>query len=235
MGDMSVQIQNPSGGINAEDIWVMLRETDRLIKETAQQMKETDRKMQETAQQMKETDRKMQETDRQMKETDRQMKETDRKMKETDRKIGELGGRLGEVVEHIMSPKLRKKFIGRGYYFDRMSRNHDIEDRDGRRLAEIDVLLENGECALAVEVKTRLTIRDVKDHVKRMDILRKVADDHGDKRKYLGAVAGAVIYKGVSEYALKSGFFVISPSGETVDVDAPEHFRPRIWGAENAG
>jgi hypothetical protein len=169
-----------------------------------------------------------------MKETDRRIKETDRQIKETNKKVGELGSRLGEVVEYIMSPKLRKKFIGRGYCFNHMSRNHDIADQDGKTLAEIDVLLENGEYALAVEVKTRLTIRDVKDHVKRMDILRRVADDHNDRRKYLGAVAGAVIYKGVSEYALKNGFFVISPSGETVDIEVPEDFRPRIWATEGA-
>jgi hypothetical protein len=90
-------------------------------------------------------------------------------------------------------------------------------------------LLENSEYAMAVEVKTRLTTRDVKDHVKRMNILRRAADEHGDRRKYLGAVAGAVFARGVLEYALKNGFYVVIPSGETVDIEVPEGFRPRVW------
>jgi hypothetical protein len=67
---------------------------------------------------------------------------------------------------------------------------------------------------MAVKVKTRLSTRDVKDHVKRMEILRRVADEHDDKRRYLGAVAGAVVTPEVSAYALKNGFFVIVPLRE---------------------
>jgi hypothetical protein len=62
-----------------------------------------------------------------------------------------------------------------------------------------------------------------------MGILRRVADEHGDRRKYLGAVAGAVMDEEVQGYAVKNGFFLISPSGETVDIENPEGFEPRIW------
>jgi hypothetical protein len=41
-----------------------------------------------------------------------------------------------------------------------------------------------------VEIKTFPMTPDIKDHVKRMAIVRKAADEYGDKRKYLGAVAG---------------------------------------------
>jgi predicted AAA+ superfamily ATPase len=104
--------------------------------------------------------------------------ETNRQMKETDRKIGALGSRLGEVIEHIMTPGLYKKFKALGYQFNHSSRNHELQDQRKQRMAEIDILLENGEYAMAVEVKTRLTAKDVKDHVKRMDILRRIADEH---------------------------------------------------------
>jgi hypothetical protein len=70
---------------------------------------------------------------------------------------------------------------------------------------------------------------DVKDHVKRMAVVRKAADEIGDKRKYLGAVAGAVVYPDIVEYALKNGFYVITFSGETVDIEVPDDFNPRIW------
>jgi hypothetical protein len=171
----------------------------------------------------------MKETDQQMKETDQQMKETDRRMKETSRLIGNLGNRLGEVIEQIMSPKLHEKFEELGLCFTRASRYHEIKDPSKNRLAEIDVLLENGEYAMAVEVKTHLTTEDVKDHVKRLEILREVADEHNDTRKYLGAVAGAVVDQVVSFYARKIGFYVIIPSGEAVDIEVPAGFKPRVW------
>ncbi|MDR3146276.1 MAG: hypothetical protein LBU21_08360 [Treponema sp.] len=156
-------------------------------------------------------------------------KDTDRKMKDTDRKIGKLGSRLGEVIEHMMTPRLYKKFEALGYAFNHASRNHEILDENERGLAEVDVLLENGEYVMAVEVKTRPTTEDVREHVKRMDILRRVADEHNDRRRYLGALAGAVVDKRVLAYALQRGFYVIIPSGETVDIEAPEGFKPRIW------
>jgi hypothetical protein len=225
MGDMTV-LREPPKGVTFEDVWAMLQETGRRIQETERLLKEmgaeTDRRMQETAEQIKDTDRRMQETAEQIKDTDRQMKET-------NKLIGNLGSRLGEVIEHIMSPKLHEKFESLGLCFTRASRNHELKDQNKKRLAEIDVFLENSEYAMAVEVKTRLTREDVRDHVKRLEILRKVADDHEDKRKYLGAVAGAVVDQDVSAYALKTGFYVIIPSGEAVEIEAPNGFKPRIW------
>jgi hypothetical protein len=46
---------------------------------------------------------------------------------------------------------------------------------------------------MLVEVKTKPTTKDVKDHIKRLEKMRKYADLHGDKRTFLGAVAGAVM------------------------------------------
>jgi hypothetical protein len=205
MGDMTVQSSEPPRGVTFEEAWAMIQEAGRQIKKMSA------------------------ETDRLMKETARQMKETDRQMKETDRKIGKLGNRLGDVIEHIMSPKLHKKFEKHGFHFNHSSRNHEIEDHDKKRLAEVDILLENGGQVMAVEVKTHLTTKDVRDHIKRLGILRRVADEHSDTRKYLGAVAGAVVDREVLAYALKNGFYVITPSGETVDIEAPDSRDLRIW------
>jgi hypothetical protein len=204
------KIQDP-----VEEIWAMLRETDRIVKETAQQMKETDRQMKET--------------DRQMKETDRQMKETDRQLKETDRKISKLGSRFGDLVEHLVAPNLIEKFNTLGYNFGRASLNTVFKNPDGSLAAEVDVLLENGDIALAVEIKANLTVSDVREHIERMGRLRRYADAHGDRRQLLGASAGAIIAEGVKPFALKNGFYVIEQSGDTVKIVVPEGFVPRKW------
>ena len=203
---------------NFESVWA-------LFQEIGEKQKETDRQMKENAERL---DRQMQETDRKMQETDRKMQETDRKMQETDRRLGKLGIRMGEVIEYMVAPNLREKFRELGYDFPQANQNSDVSDRKNKIFLEIDVKLENGDKVMLVEVKTKPTTKDVKDHIKRLDKMRVYADLHGDKRTFLGAVAGAVMTDNVKEYALKQGFFVIEPSGETFNI-IPPNGKPKEW------
>jgi hypothetical protein len=171
----------------------------------------------------------LRETDRIVKETALQMKETDRKMQETDRKIGKLGNRFGELVEHLVAPNLLEKFNDLGFAFGRAGPNVVFKDPGGVLVAEVDILLENGELALAVEVKAKLTVPDVQEHLEQMGKLRRYADAHGDKRRLMGAVAGAIIAEGVKPFAFKNGFYVLEQTGDTVKIEAPEDFVPRTW------
>jgi len=205
-----------------------MEETDRQMKETDRQMKETDRQMKETDRRMKETDRQMKETDRQIKETDRQMKETDRQMQETDRRLGKLGLRMGEVVEYLVAPNLLKKFRDLGLNFLKINQNTNIEDYDNSIFFEIDAFLENSNKAMLVEAKTKLTTEYVNEHIERLEKMRAYSDLHGDKRSFLGAVAGVVVTANVKEYALRQGFYVIEPSGETFNI-TPPNGQPKEW------
>jgi len=166
----------------------------------------------------------------QMKETDRRMKETDRQMKETDKKIGDLSNRFGELAEHLVLPGIMEKFNKIGFKFTRYSGNTKFIDHETRKvMAEIDILLENGEIVIAVEVKSKLQEKDVIKHIARMDFLRKYADARGDKRKYQGAIASAITTKEARNYALDAGFYVLEQSGDTIKLDLPEGFVPRTW------
>jgi hypothetical protein len=176
-----------------------------------------------------ETDRRMQETDRRMQETDRLMQETARRMQETDRKISKLGNRVGELIEHLISPNILEKFNQLGYDFGKISPNVRFKDLRHSLTAEVDILLENGDIVLAVEVKTKLTAGDVQEHIERMEKLRRYAEAHQDSRKLLGAVAGAIITEGVKPFALRNGFYVIEQAGDTVKIDVPEGFTPKEW------
>jgi hypothetical protein len=178
---------------------------------------------QETREQMRETDRKFQ-------ETDRQFKETALRMKETDRRIGELSNRFGELAEHLVAPSIREKFNALHYTFDKISQDVDINDAQDRYSgAEIDILLENGDIAIAVEVKAKPNYKDVERHIERMEVLRRWAGRHDDKRKFRGAIAGAIMPKEVRNYVLKAGFYVIEQTGDTVKIDVPKGFTPREW------
>ncbi|MDR1950267.1 MAG: hypothetical protein LBQ38_12815 [Spirochaetaceae bacterium] len=162
-------------------------------------------------------------------ETDRRFKETDRKMQETDRKISKLGDRLGDLVEHLVAPNILEKFNDLGYRFGKAGTNVRFKDSNLVPVAEVDILLENGDVSLAVEVKAKLTIPDVQEHMARMEKLRSYADEHGDQRKLMGAVAGAIIPEGVKPFAIRNGFYVLEQTGDTVKIDIPGDFIPREW------
>jgi len=174
----------------------------------------------------------LQEVGKKQEETARQMKESaerlDKQMRETDRRLGKLGNRMGEIIEHMIAPNLREKFNELGFNFSQSNQGTIVSDKENKISFEIDVKLENGDKAMLVEVKTKPTIKDVKDHIKRLKKMRVYADLHGDRRAFLGSVAGVVITDNVKEYALKQGFFVIEPSGETFNI-IPPNGQPKEW------
>ena len=193
----------PTGeGLSFEKVWEMFQETDRKIQETDRQMKETDRKIQETAQQMK----------------------------ETDRRIGELGNRFGELAEHLVAPGIMDKFNELGFNFTQVSENFWTKDPQTKKtIAEVDILLENGDIVIAVEVKSKPKKADVDEHFRRMEKLRYAADLRHDKRRYRAALAGAIMSNNVREHALKLDLYVIEQSGDSVKIVVPHGFKPCEW------
>ena len=185
---------------------------------------------QETREQMKETDRRMKETDLQMKETDRQMKETDRRLADLGSRFGDLGNRFGELAEHLVAPNIKEKFNELGFTFERIYQNLAITDfSSGRSLAEIDLMLENGDIVIAVEIKAKPVEKDIDKHIERIEVLRRRADARNDTRKFQGAIAGAIMIDEVRDYTHNAGFYVIEQTGDTVKINIPKDFKPREW------
>jgi len=125
-------------------------------------------------------------------------------------------------------PYLQEKFREYGFKFHEAMSARVFSDGDDNTLFEVDVFLQNGDKAMLVEVKTTLTTEDVKAHIARLEKMRNYADLHGDKRVFLGAVAGVVMTSNVKKYALKQGFYVIEPSGETFII-IPPNGQPKEW------
>jgi len=156
-----------------------------------------------------------------IRETQQAHKETEKTL---NKAIGDLSNTLGSLVEHILTPGLPQKFKKLGYSFNRIATYKFAEGV----YAQIDGMLENGTQAVAVEVKTTLRQMDIDDHLARMEKIRKYADEHGDKRQFMGAMAATITDESTKNYALKKGLFVIEPSGEDVKVTKPET-EPRVW------
>jgi hypothetical protein len=174
----------------------------------------------------------LQETDRQMKkqrqEADKRFQETERLMRQNQKMMSDLGRKFGKIIEHMFIPNLKEKFNALGFVFEKSSPNVLIENIDHTICTEIDVFLENGDCALAVEVKTQATVSDIREHAERMKKLRRYFDLHGDTRKLYGAVAAAVIPGNVRDYALRQGFYIIRQTGDSVSIEEPQD-RPKAW------
>ena len=176
---------------------------------------------------MKETGRRMEETDRRMEDLSRKMEETDRQMKETDRKIGKLGNRLGEMIEYMVKPNLLNKFRELGFVFTKIYQQVNIKDEKNQIVTEVDITLENGDKVMLVEVKSKPSIDDIKEHLERMEKVQRHGSLRGDTRKYLGAIAGMVLNDNERDFALKNGFYTVEPAGETFTISTPKE--PREW------
>jgi hypothetical protein len=176
----------------------------------------------------------MQENAVQLEKLRESQKETDRIVKETDQRLskqlGKLGSRFGEMVEYMVVPNLINKFHELGFVFEKAYRDTVIKDTTNNIYAQIDITLENGDKVMIVEVKSKPTTTDITDHIDRMEKVRAHADLHNDNRKYLGAIAGMVFNDNEKTFALKNGFYVIEPSGETFIITEPSNLRTQFDG-----
>jgi hypothetical protein len=176
----------------------------------------------------RETDRKFQETDRQFKETDRQFKETDRKFQETNKKIGELGNRIGDFVEGLVKPSVERLFQERGIPVHKTSSDVSADNPELGLATQIDLLVINGEVCALIEVKSKLSVDDVNEHIERMEKFKPLFPEYADKKAY-GAVAAMVIPDDVAKYAYRKGFFVIAQKGEMAVILNDDKFKPVAW------
>jgi hypothetical protein len=202
-------------GITFEQVWAALMEgekkTDRLHEENNRRHEENNRIIQE------------------MKE---QRKETDRIMKDLSLQMGGLHRSFGELAEHLVAPGIADRFNEMGYHFDSVApQGIEIYDESRKKiLTEIDLLLENGECLMAVEVKSKPSEKDIAHHTARLEILRDWRKKRQEKQKrILGAIAGAVFPNSLKEAAIEAGFYAIEQSGDTMKISVPEGFKPREW------
>ena len=195
-----------------EDILALFRETDR-------KFQETDRKFQELMNAQKETDRKFQ-------ETDRKFQETDRKFQETSKLVSNLGGQWGLFVENQVAPACEQVFGERGIPVQMVSQR--VKKRRGGDTLEIDVLVVNAGHVVVVEVKSSLSVEDVREFLDDLGRFRDFFPEYADWRVH-GAVAGMRIEDGADRYAYRQGLFVLAQTGDTVKILNDARFQPKSW------
>jgi len=161
-------------------------------------------------------------------ETKEKFDKADRQISNTNEKVGGLEKTFGEVVEHLVAPGIEDRLAQYGLVFENVYPNAKVKE-NRQTLAEIDLLLEGDDALLVVEIKAKVKTGDVEKHAARLEKLRKHYDRRKDRRRLIGAMAGAVFNSMEKKAALDAGFFVIVQSGDTMQMDVPEGFKPKEW------
>jgi hypothetical protein len=196
------QAKEAAKGLTFEDVWAALMETKVQMREDAER----------TSKEIRETHEK-----------------TAKIVAELSKNMGGMQNSFGQFVETMFSANLLSKFNELGYEFTRQTCNTRYTENN-KKIAEVDVTLENGEYILLTEVKTDLRMEFVEYHLKRMEKIRKYMDNHHDTRKIIGAVAGGIIPDDVLHYAQNNGLFVIVQSGDSSTIaNMPKGFEARTW------
>ncbi|GHT46293.1 hypothetical protein FACS189454_07220 [Planctomycetales bacterium] len=161
------------------------------------------------------------------KEREAERKEAEKKL---NKQIGFLGNRIGDIIQAMVEGNIVDKFQRMGYEFTQCANNVKFRNKKQEVIGEIDLLLEDGDVALLIEVKTTLEEADVKEHIVRLEKYGRYADAKGDKRRFVAAVAGAVVSQSVRNFAHQNGIYVVVQSGEAVRIiKPPKGFTPQEW------
>ena len=161
---------------------------------------------------------------------DRRQEKTERLARRVQKQIGALGSRIGKIVEKMVEGNIVEKFRSLDYEIMQCAQNVKYEYKKLGIRGEIDLFLEDGEIAILIEVKTTLETADVRKHIKQLEEYRRCADARGDKRRFIGAVAGAVTEGEAIDVAHENGMYVIVQSGKAVEImKTPEGFKAKEW------
>ena len=161
-----------------------------------------------------------------------QQREAEREWAELREMFKQIGNPIDlnkkEVVGLIV-----ERFGEQGYHFDGIKKQrHKIIGEEGNLRAEIDLLLENDDTVIAVEVKSRPDTEEnyLERHLRRLEIMHEHRKEEGwEGKRILGAIAGAIFDIPAKKATLNAGLFVIVQSGDTMRMEVPEGFKPKVW------
>jgi len=230
-----------SDPVTIQDIYELFRasqgEADRrfaaLDERLAELVTEADRRAAEADHRAAEADRRAAEADRRAAEADRRAAEADRSMEElkriaanTSREVAGLTTRWGQFVENLVEPAVVRLFQERGIEIQQTLRR--VKSTSLATPMEIDILAIDGEIAVAIEVKSRLSQEDVDNFCQTLARFKQ-AFHYLSEYQIHGAVAGIEIDQDVDRYAYRRGLFVIRQCGDSVEIANDGAFRPRSW------
>jgi hypothetical protein len=212
----------------------MFQETGRQFQ---MQQEKADRRHRETEQMFKKTARMQRKTERMLQKTEQQHQKTKqliekniKVMKRMNKQCGDLDEHFGDADGRLIASGVIRIFNALGYHSYAIAPNVKIMDESGKVLTEVDLLLDNDDTMIAIEVKAKPRSPDIPYHVNRLAILREHIQRHKKpNKKVIGAIAGAIFDKHIKGEAIDAGLYTITQGGDTVKLDVPSDFQPRIF------
>lgn len=166
------------------------------------------------------------EADRRAAEVDWRLNRLEQIASNTSFEMAGLTTYWDQFIDNLVGPAVVRLFQERGIEVQETSRRLKSQ-RPGASM-EIDILAVNGDVAVAIEVKSRLSRQDVEDFLARLPRFKRAFPQYGAYHIH-GAVAGIEIDEGVDRYAYQQGLFVIKQTGDTVTLANDRKFQPTAW------
>ncbi len=163
-------------------------------------------------------------------EEEKRRKAAEKRSKEADRQMAQLRelftGQWGKLMESLVHAGLPGIFQAAGIAVTRVAQNEELFHGE-RKIAEVDLLLRNGDEDVAVEVKTTCRPEHIDEHVRRLGKLHEWIPEYAEGRKKLyGAVAALKYTAEADTYAQKKGMYVLKGKGGIFAISNERDFRP---------
>ena len=204
--------------LTKQDILELL---DRQAKEFHERILESDRKLDMSIEKSR------LEFDERLKKS---QKESEKSRRDFNTRLGQITGTWGKFVAEMVKPKIMKLFKDKGIPIKTTYQNV-VGLLDDKMYYEIDLLLINSKIAVVVEIKSSLSVDDVKEHLVRLEKIQKVQPERLDLRgaTLMGAVAGMIVENDADRFAYKHGLYVLRQKGNLVEIINDDEFVPKEW------
>ena len=225
-----------------DDIWQTLDRITKRQEETAKRQEKFDEELKESRRQfdeeMKESRKKFNEElkesrrqfDEEMKESQERLnKGLEKSRMEFDKKMNKMRGiwsnAWGDFVESLVSGSLVKMLQEWIPSINMIMKN--IEGQRNGHDCEFDIIAVNNEALVATEVKSTLSVQDVKDFLEKLKNFSMFLPQFKNYKVY-GAVAYLKVTQGAEKFAMKQGLFAIRATGDSGEIlNKKDSFEPQ--------
>ena len=143
----------------------------------------------------------------------------DKKIKETQENINKLStefrSAVGHIVEGLLGPSGHKMFMDAGFPVDRYCKDMYRKIKALNLAMEVDVLSYGEDLAIATEVKTNCTKKDIDTFLNKMKNFKEIFTEHS-KKEVFAAIAAINFDQDAYEYAKQQGILIIHVKDNTV-------------------
>ena len=143
----------------------------------------------------------------------------DKKIKETQENINKLStefrSAVGHIVEGLLGPSGHKMFMDAGFPVDRYCKDMYRKIKALNLAMEVDVLSYGEDLAIATEVKTNCTKKDIDSFLNKMKNFKEIFTEHS-KKEVFAAIAAINFDQDAYEYAKQQGILIIHVKDNTV-------------------